>query len=389
MKGEILVWGVFLLTALSHMSIQVSAADSEENLRVTPGLPEDVPREPMSENSTAEDYLNTTNPHTRGDSFEEVDEVEGDQPLYVLVFADEEERQITREAPQGSAFTWDEWITMQLERGDESLAANFGIDIRILDRRTWDSNDSLTTTEDLWRELEEDTQHYFGWYDGLYWSNYVDVIIGITAQTTTDNTAGLASPRYAMDQGRIFIILKWQVYWADDNLVQHEISHLFYPDDRENPCGIMASHHVHFQTFIWEDKLWAVFNDIQCAYTSYSWSTIPSNLIETYRDLYAYLDSDYLLVVRHWEPDDPRGGLSHDPGIYVYNNLTTVTISVTSAKYGYEFDYWLIDGQQKISNKSITITVYSKQYVAARFTPKERRGGGGGGSSVSSRNVYY
>lgn len=59
----------------------------------------------------------------------------------MLVFADEEEREKTR--PAG----WTGWAKAQLERGDEALVANFGIDIRILGFLEWDSDDS----KDKWR----------------------------------------------------------------------------------------------------------------------------------------------------------------------------------------------------------------------------------------------
>jgi hypothetical protein len=67
-------------------------------------------------------------------------------------------------------------------------------------------------------------QYLRTWYDGEDWSNYVDAIIGITAQETTDNVAGLSPGDVYLDAGRIFTLLKWQAYWADDNLVQHEVA---------------------------------------------------------------------------------------------------------------------------------------------------------------------
>jgi len=132
---------------------------------------------------------------------------------------------------------------------------------------------------DLCDELLADKGHYLRtWYDGEWCSGYVDAIIGITAQATPKDpdTIGVAPSLNELNQGKIFVLLKWQVYWEDDNLVQHEISHLYYvhdhPESESSPCCAMA-YHTHFQLFIWEDGLWWVFCDVRCAMTTYSWCT--------------------------------------------------------------------------------------------------------------------
>jgi hypothetical protein len=68
MKKIVLAVLILLLLALTFPSIpsipKVSATTTEDLRRVTPALPDDVPREPMPENFTTEDYLNTTNPYS-------------------------------------------------------------------------------------------------------------------------------------------------------------------------------------------------------------------------------------------------------------------------------------------------------------------------------------
>lgn len=103
MKKWVLTMLMLLLLAFTFQNVprasKVSATGTED-LLVDYGLPEDVPREPMPENSTAEDYLNTTNPYSDFASpqgaLDEVDDPEGDHPVYVLIFGDEEERAIIR-----------------------------------------------------------------------------------------------------------------------------------------------------------------------------------------------------------------------------------------------------------------------------------------------------
>jgi hypothetical protein len=306
--------------------------------------------------------------------------------------ADEEERQMEHYWPPYH-IPWDSYAKGQLERGDESLVTNFGIDIRILGIEPWDSDDSLTSMYSLWYELEADTTHFLGqWYEGENWSNYVDAIIGITAQATPedqDSIAGLASDPIKVDQGRIFILLKWQVYWADDNLVQHEFSHLFYAPDHYYSCCAMA-HHTHYQTFIWEDELWFVFADIPCVFTSYEWCQTCDDIINTYQSLYK--NYPYMLVIRHGDLCHWKGSFSIeingliepiDPGIIVFYEPMEVTIAVDSVAPGYEFHYWLVDGQEKVFSSSITINIDGKHTIAGYFKQiySPPRGSGWGGGS--------
>lgn len=290
-----------LITGTFGSFLSISAVETAEttNLMFTPALPEDIPLEPLPENSTSEDYLNATNVYvdtvTIQGYFEEVREREGTNPIYVRVFVDEEERQNWRYFPwdEFPIRSWKDWAKFQIERGDEALVANFGIDIRILGFEEWESNNSITTMHGLWYDLEAKTQSYLRQlHNGENWLDYVDAIIGITSQATPGDPypiAGVApSPTY-INQGKIFILLKWQVYWANDNLVQHEVSHLFHADDHYHYCCVMA-YHTHFQTVIYEDAFWAVFNDVHCAYTTYFWHTDCQNTINSHRSDYEYND---------------------------------------------------------------------------------------------------
>ena len=385
-----------LIFFLSFPSFPVtSATTTSRDLRAFPALPEEVcEAEPIPENSTVE-YLNTTNPSNSVSPMGEESESEGNNPLYVLVFGDEEEEQQLRLRPTRIGqewLTWNQWALFQLERGDNALASTFGIDIRILDFLTWDSDNSKDSMYDLWDELATETGSYLGqWYEGEWWSNHVDAIIGITDQETPADyhpIAGLTSGPLEIDKGNIFVLLKWQVYWADDNLVQHEVSHLFYADDEYPYCGVMACH-THYQTFIWEDALWPVFADVLCAYTSYDWDTYNKDIINLYKD--SYCDDEYagMLVIRHGPlvfPFNYRGTVDFGAGYGVYADIggRNYEISIESVKPGYKFDYWLIDGTTKIYSETMNVYVPSegKVRLAAYFkkiSSSHRHHGGGGG----------
>jgi len=360
---------VFLLTALTYINIpEVSATN--EDLHVTLGLPETIAHEPMSENFTSNDYLNTTYPFTSDASG--VSNTEGANPIYVLVFGDEEARNLWYGIPYDPYFlSWAEYGELQLERGDNALVANFGIDIRILGFLEWDSNDSLTSMYDLFFELEAETTQYLRqWYNGEWWSNYVDAIIGITRQSTPADPqpiAGLSSGDALLDVGRIFTLLKWsEVYWADDNLVQHEVSHLFYADDHQpnDPtCCAMADHrNNHFVFFIWEDwGLFPVFDWVPCWAIAYAWCTVSP--------YYCHQD-----IQQHsgWYPlrtltisTSAGGTTSPTPGTCFYGNGTSVTVTASPCS-DYAFCYWTLDGTIKFDNP-ITVMMNSNHVLGAYF----------------------
>jgi hypothetical protein len=360
---------LILLLMIGLTLVNVPHVSTTEDLHVTWGLPQDIPSEPSD--SPTDDYLNTTNPYTDTPGIEassEIDEIEGNKPLYVLVFGDEEERETTRYLHY--PLTWEMWAELQIERGDEALVANFGIDIRILGFEEWDSDDDLDNMYDLWYELESDTKQYLRqWYSGESWSNYVDAIIGITSQVDPYPVAGLSPSPELLDQGKIVTLLNWQVYWADDNLVQHEVSHLYYADDHYATCCVMA-YHTHYQTWIWEDGLWWVFNDVRCAYTTYEWCTDCHEVIQGNSDRYPIRT----LTISA----SSSGTTDPDPGTYAYSYGSSVTVTA-SASSGYAFDYWILDGAPKYDNP-ITVTMNSDHTLKAYFSYT----GGVGGCPILS-----
>ncbi len=357
----VLILLLLTLTFPSVPSISKVSATANDDLYVDYGLSEDIPREPMPENYTTKDYLNTTNPYSQVNPLGE----EGNHPLYVLVFGDEEERPELRLRPTiiGPEWcTWAQWAEFQLERGDNALAANFGIDIRILGFLEWDTDDSKNSMYDLWNELEADTKQYLRtWYEGEWWSNYVDAIIGITAQATPgDPTAGIAPAPSTLDQGRVFVLLKWQVYWADDNLVQHEVSHLYYADDHYCPphCS-MASLTNHPQYFIWEDALWWVWADVPCSFTTYSWCESCNQTIQQNCGIYP-LDIRTLVISA-----SSGGTTDPPPGNHTYRYGKAAIVTAIPDPL-YLFYSWNLDGAIVFSNP-INVTMDSNHTLKAHF----------------------
>jgi hypothetical protein len=357
---------IILLLVLIFSDIEVSKVSaSTEDRYVTPAGP-DVPQEPMPDDFTPEEYSNTTNPYANPCSpFDQVDDEEGDYPLYVLVFADEEARANLHWLP-GDIFTsWQGYAKWQLERGDDALVAQYGIDIRILDLLEWDSNDSIEYMTDpdeydLCDELLEEKGNYLRhWFYGALWSDYVDAIIGITAQATPKdpNTPGVSSSPVERDEGKIFVLLKWQVYWKDDNTVQHEISHIYYADDHTSPtapCCVMSYHpHFHY-TIIEGGRIWIVWADVLCCYTAYSWCSDCVYTIQHKRD--KYLPRTLTISA------DTGGTTNPPPGTYERE----YEVTVWAYNQWKQFAYWILDGRI-VRGNPITVTMDSNHNLIACF----------------------
>jgi hypothetical protein len=407
-KIFLVVFLMVLMLSYYFSSRKVSAENIEfsDEYQVTFGKPSNS-TEILAADNSSEEFFDATNPYADicgHESKEEVDDSEGENPFYVLVFADEEERSILRYLKLGgelwaTEYNWTDWAKLCIERGDEALISNFGIDIRILGFETWDSDDSVESMIGLLDELISETSSYLGqWYSGPWWSNYVDGILGITFQATPDtpDILGLASGQRLVDQGKSFVFLRWHnTYWGDDNLLQHEVSHLFYAQDHYYTCCAMAGH-THYQTFIYEDGAWSVFGDVLCALTSYDWCSHCKNFTDIYKELYDPIFPDVLVVrvgptvypyTRYGSLEIAVGGVTEplNPGIYIFGSSIEITVSIASVSSGYSFDYWLINGEQKIFTETLTINIIGKQTITAYFkktyspSPPPGTGGGHGG----------
>ncbi|MGQ9460403.1 MAG: hypothetical protein ACUVRA_04160 [Candidatus Bathyarchaeaceae archaeon] len=193
---------------------------------------------------------------------------EGENPVYALVFGDEEER-----SEYYGLNDWRGYASIQIEQADDALASNFGIDIRILDFLPWDSNDNEHELCYLIDEFEEEGHYLDTFYRGIFWSAYVDILIGVTNQRVTD-----AAGRAFLD-GRITLV-NWYCWdnpltdlqWMDDNVIRHEISHLFGAEDHEVECGVMATGHEHFVGIVIEDgSMYLVCENVICGYITDHW----------------------------------------------------------------------------------------------------------------------
>jgi hypothetical protein len=135
----------------------------------------------------------------------------------------------------------------------------------------WYSDNSEDKIFDLVDNFAAQKKPYLGqFYNGIFWSDYVDILIGITNQPVSD-TVGVC-----LDQ---IILVNWYCWdhpladlqWADDNLIRHELSHLFGAPDHVPVCCVMASHE-HFIGIIIEDGCtFIVCQNVPCCLTTDKW----------------------------------------------------------------------------------------------------------------------
>lgn len=346
---------VAMLLLPTFTTTSTATTSTYYDLEAVPALPSTIPREPLPEDYVVDPELveNTTNPYAV-ESANEIVEEEGPYPIYVYLCIDEEE---SAKYPAESYAVL--YALKQIERGDEALVANYGIDIRVLDYCKWESSDYLSYMGHLWQELHNFYGGLLGtWVNGKWWNGRVDAIIGITGQRTSDYCAGVASRPEHIDVGLSIVLLRWQAYWSDDNLVQHEISHLFYANDHgyDDPECCAMAYHMHYLRFIWEDgKLFWVDCNVQCAYIRYFWCSRCINVMNIFSRLYVIRATyQHTLILRQRELYNPL--LLFSPiaqGVYGFTEPTPLEISASPEC---SFASWRFN-RQLIPNNPIRIDV--------------------------------
>ena len=389
--------GLLILLSVVY-TIPVGSARSEV-------LPEevigpDLPKEPLEDVPENFTNMDTTNPYKNitDNPLDEKDLVEGPRPLNVLIFGDEEavvkEHWVgSRPGPLGYRIPiykdWKDYAVWQIERGDEALVALFGIDIRVRGALTWDSDDSKQDMEGLFYEFWYENEHYLrSEYDGVV----IDAIIGITGQETVDG-GGIAH------QSLNVILLQWVVYWMDDNLVQTEVSHLFYAPDHsygEKIWCIMGNWKKGEWGISEDGYTWVVLREIDITFLTYDYCSDCYNTINSYKDLFpitpgdADLDGDvdatdywiwkdyYGETIPSWEawqdgvdPDFDNNGIvtASDWTIWQQNckvhALGIISVTASDSRYGWTTVYagWEVTVTVKVKNKghfteNFAVTVY-------------------------------
>jgi hypothetical protein len=202
-------------------------------------------------------YRDTTNPYKNwynGDPINELSIVETPYTWKVknVVLALDEE----------AVDKWGiDYTVRTIERADEALIHNYGIDLKISKIVTYESDDSIE-----WMNPEDCNPGAPTLYEeafSLFKSEFdgkTDIIIVITGQDTKDYwNLGLA-PSYPILGSNTLVLARFEVYWVDDNLIQHEVSHCFglgdHFEDVDVWCVMAYKTELLYIDWIVEDGKW-------------------------------------------------------------------------------------------------------------------------------------
>lgn len=187
----------------------------------------------------------------------------------IVVAADEEFQSVSYWTPPNNYLNWKGAIQNIIDRINSDVNVKYidRIFFKIIDWATWESDNTLT-----W-----DLDRIYEFADELNWNPSLrgkTVLIGFTGQKMEDyygqDVYGCAfNP--SVNKTRVALIHP-EVYWADDNVVHHEISHLLgiTYHCNEDDC-VMSDRHT-FVTILTSDG-WAFWVGDWIAYTylSHRW----------------------------------------------------------------------------------------------------------------------
>ncbi|MEM1540944.1 MAG: hypothetical protein QXJ07_06175 [Candidatus Bathyarchaeia archaeon] len=135
-----------------------------------------------------------------------------------------------------------DYAVRTIERADEALIYKLGVDLKIKQVVAYESDDSIEWMNPEYRDVyapgaptlyEEAFELFKSYFDGT-----TEIIIVITGQETIDSfIAGLApeNPRLGINT---MVMARFQAYWADDNMIQHELSHCLGCDDHPEEVDV-------------------------------------------------------------------------------------------------------------------------------------------------------
>jgi len=230
-------------------------------LNVTEGIPEGTIT-----------FIDTTNPYKdwyNGDPLEEWGIEEAYRSIDVVLALDEE-----------AVDKWGiDYTVKAVERGDEALVHHYIIDLTINEIITYESDDSIEwmdpDTAAAWGYPDAPTlyEEAFDLFNGEF-DEGSDIVIAVTGQETWDYwIAGLA-PATAVMGSNTLILVRFVIYWTDDNIVQHEVAHCYncndHPEDLDLWCPMAG--YADYVWFLYEDgNLYDYFCNIPRGVMTYDW----------------------------------------------------------------------------------------------------------------------
>lgn len=172
-------------------------------------------------------------------------------------------------APLKKVVSTQEYCEIQIRRGVWRFS-QFNLDFDIIGFTTWESDDSLHWISDLLEEMRKEVR----FVSGMLWEgrDVAHVLVGFTNQEGISNNGGMCNVTAAT------CIIQHLEDWTDDNVVMHEVSHVFGAEHCEDVDCVMSGAQV-FVTFYNEplepvcdgSVLLNLWQTQRVTYFSYNW----------------------------------------------------------------------------------------------------------------------
>jgi len=187
--------------------------------------------------------------------------------VFIIVAADEEFQQISYWTPIYNNLGWKEAALNIVERSDNFIWEKYGVDFRIIGFTTWLSDNNIQSHEQRLYELA----------DELNWNPSIcgkTVLVGFTGQQMIDVANGRDVYGCAFNPRKNntkVVLMRPQNYPFDDNVLHHEINHLFgAPECYGDSC--VMSYKKTFITLWYEDGwVFLVGDNVYIAYQTHEY----------------------------------------------------------------------------------------------------------------------
>jgi hypothetical protein len=170
-----------------------------------------------------------------------------------------------------------------IERADEAFVANYHLDFRIRAVITYDSDDSIKWfLPDLFDDAFSKLSHLLGSdIDGYR----IEAVFAISGQETIDSDVyGLAPHPAIMGNNTVTLIRFSSMWWADDNIPEHEAGHLLNCDDhaeQEDLFCVMAGYKDFIGILVEDGDPWDMFSNIRRSFRAYDWCSNCDTILHT------------------------------------------------------------------------------------------------------------
>jgi len=159
-----------------------------------------------------------------------------------------------------------------VERSDETFIYHYQRDFRVRAVVDWDSDDDVEYFDpDLYNDAYDKLSQYLG---SVIDGHVIKAVIAVTGQETWDYDIKGLAPAYPVMCNNTLILCRFCIYFADDNLIAHEMGHLWNCPDHLEQIDIHCVE-AYYRDYIWfvteDGQTWDMFCLIPRSLFKYDW----------------------------------------------------------------------------------------------------------------------